>query len=123
MKRFATSKPVCCVISWKQVGLVTLISVRQSPITSSPTSSRPRAREHRADAFGDLAVARRQRLRDALAADREVAADLVALRNARQRERHRLAADHADALVALDDLGQVALRHHRLRAVARSASR
>jgi hypothetical protein len=23
-----TSKPACCVISWKQVGLVTLISVR-----------------------------------------------------------------------------------------------
>ena len=38
----ATSKPVCCWISWKQVGLVTLISVTQSPITSTPARSRPR---------------------------------------------------------------------------------
>ena len=37
-----TSKPVCSVISWKQVGLVTLISVTESPITSSPISSSPR---------------------------------------------------------------------------------
>src|SRR5262249_16918915 len=37
----ATLNPVCCVISWKQVGLVTLISVSQSPITSSPTRSSP----------------------------------------------------------------------------------
>mmetsp|Transcript_21599 Transcript_21599/g.51231 ORF Transcript_21599/g.51231 Transcript_21599/m.51231 type:complete len:524 (-) Transcript_21599:4591-6162(-) len=40
---FATSKPLWSVISWKQVGLVTLISVTCSPITSRPTSSRPRA--------------------------------------------------------------------------------
>jgi hypothetical protein len=38
----ATSKPACAVISWKPVGLVTLISVRQSPMTSRPTRSRPR---------------------------------------------------------------------------------
>lgn len=31
------------MISWKQVGLVTLISVTFSPMTSRPTSSRPRA--------------------------------------------------------------------------------
>ena len=55
--------------------------------------------------FGDLAVARRERLGHALAADGEVAADLAALRNARQRMRHRHAADHEHALVALDDLG------------------
>ena len=34
----ATSNPVCCWISWKQVGLVTLISVTQSPITSTPAA-------------------------------------------------------------------------------------
>ena len=38
-----TSNPVCCVISTKQVGLVTLTSVRQSPMTSNPTTSRPSA--------------------------------------------------------------------------------
>src|SRR5262245_15321582 len=38
----ATSKPLWSVISRKPVGLVTLISVSQSPITSRPTSSRPR---------------------------------------------------------------------------------
>src|SRR6185295_61521 len=37
-----TSNPVWSWISRKQVGLVTLISVTQSPITSRPTSSRPR---------------------------------------------------------------------------------
>src|SRR2546421_4360489 len=37
-----TSKPVWSWISRKQVGLVTLTSVSQSPITSRPTSSRPR---------------------------------------------------------------------------------
>ena len=42
-------------------------------------------RQRRPDRLGDLAVARRQRLRDALAADGEVAADLAALRDARQR--------------------------------------
>ena len=37
----ATSKPVCCSISTRQVGLVTLISVRRSPMTSIPTRKRP----------------------------------------------------------------------------------
>ena len=39
----ATSNPVCSVISTKQVGLVTLTSVRQAPMTSRPTSRRPSA--------------------------------------------------------------------------------
>ncbi len=112
-----TSKPACSVISWKQVGLVTLISVRQSPITSSPTSSRPRAASTGPIAARDLEVARGQRLRHALAAGGQVAADFAALRNARQAERHRLAADHQDALVALRDLGQEALDHDGGRAV------
>src|SRR6185503_11911548 len=38
-----TSNPVWSWISRKQVGLVTLISVTQSPMTSRPTSSRPRS--------------------------------------------------------------------------------
>src|SRR5262249_59376817 len=38
----ATSNPVWSWISRKQVGLVTLTSVSQSPMTSSPTTSRPR---------------------------------------------------------------------------------
>src|SRR5688572_23322881 len=45
-------------------------------------------REDRPDVLRDLAVARGERLGDALAADREVAADLAALRNARERMRH-----------------------------------
>ena len=105
------------MISWKQVGLVTLISVRQSPITSSPTSSRPRSAS-----TGPMASAMRrsllgQRLRHALAAGREVAAHLAALRDARQAVGHGLAADHQDALVALRDLGHEALHHDGLRAV------
>src|SRR5688572_26246090 len=39
----ATSKPVWSWISLKPVGLVTLTSVRKSPITSSPTNSKPLA--------------------------------------------------------------------------------
>src|SRR6478736_602953 len=74
--------------------------------------------ELRPDRFGDLAVARRQRLGDALAADGEVAADLAALRDARQRMRHRHAVDDEDALVAGGDLGEIALRHHGRRTVA-----
>ena len=71
-------------------------------------------RQQRADALGDLAVARRDRLRHALAAGGEVAADLVALRNARQHEGRRLAGDDEHALVAAHDLRQVALHHHRV---------
>src|SRR5262245_32141307 len=41
MNMAATLKPLCSVISWKQVGLVTLTSVNQSPMTSRPTRSRP----------------------------------------------------------------------------------
>src|SRR5205823_5329073 len=39
----ATSKPVCLVISTNPVGLVTLTSVRKSPMTSSPTTNNPSA--------------------------------------------------------------------------------
>ena len=52
---------------------------------SSPTSSSPRAARMGPSVRGDLAVARAQRLRHALAAHGQVAADLAALRNARQR--------------------------------------
>ena len=119
MNIFGTSKPVCSVISWKQVGLVTLISVRLSPITSRPTSSRPRAASIGPMRLGDLAVARRDRLRHALAAGREVAADLAALRDARQRD----AAPASPSMTRMrlspvDDLGHVALHHHGLGAVA-----
>src|SRR5262249_22667825 len=47
-----TSKPLWSWISRKQVGLVTLISVSQSPITSRPTSS-----SRRAASFGPSAAA------------------------------------------------------------------
>src|SRR6185369_8881533 len=50
-----------------------------------------------------------QRPADALAAARQVAAEIVALRHAREHVRHRLAVDHQDALVAVADLGNVAL--------------
>src|SRR6185369_11367067 len=52
----------------------------------------------------------RQRPADALAAASQVAAEIVALRHAREHVRHRLAVDHQDALVAIADLGKVALR-------------
>ena len=39
------------------------------------------------------------------------------MRNARQRKRHRFAADHQHPLVAQDDLGQVTLHHDGLRAI------
>src|SRR5204863_350592 len=42
MNKPATSNPVWSWISRKQVGLVTFTSVIQSPMMSSPTSSRPR---------------------------------------------------------------------------------
>ena len=77
--------------SWKQVGLVTLISVRRSPMTSMPASI-PRGASL-AQRDGDLAVAVAQGLGHALAAGGQVAADLAALRNARQRIGHRLAVD------------------------------
>ena len=49
-----------------------------------------------------------------LAAHRQVATHLAALRNPRQTERHGLAANHQHALVALGDLGQKLLHHHAL---------
>ena len=73
--------------------------------------------QRRPERRGDLAVARRQRPRHAAAAGGEVAARLAGLRDARQREGHRLAGDQQHALVAVDDLGHEALRHHRPRAV------
>ena len=84
-----TSNPVCSVISTKQVGLVTLTSVRKRPMTSRPTTSRPSAHSVGRQRLADLAVARRQRPRDAAAARREVAARLARLGNARQRIRDR----------------------------------
>jgi hypothetical protein len=52
-----------------------------------------------------------QRLRDAAPAGGEVGARLARLGDARERVRHRLAVDQQDALVALRDFRDVALRH------------
>ncbi|MNJ21763.1 hypothetical protein D3C77_161250 [compost metagenome] len=65
----------------------------------------------RADLFGDPAVAVSQRAGFATAAGGQVATGFAAGRNARQAVRHRLAVDHQDALVAVDDRRQVGLDH------------
>ena len=72
-----TSNPVWSWISWKQVGLVTLISVTRLPIMSSPTSSRPRCGQHGRDGFGHGTVLVTQRLRHPFAAGRQVATHLA----------------------------------------------
>ena len=114
----ATSKPDCCGDLLK-AGRARDVDLGEAVADDVEADQQQAARrQRRPDRFGDLAVARRQRLRDALAADGEVAADLAALRDARQRMRHRHAVDDEDPLVAGGDLGEVALRHHRRRAVA-----
>src|SRR6202158_5796677 len=70
-----------------------------------------------ADALGDLAITRGEGPRDAQAAGCEIATRLARLGNAGQNMRNRLAVDQDDALVAVDDLGDEALRHDRSRAV------
>src|SRR5690606_13868346 len=55
---------------------------------------------------GDPAVALAQRPRLAAPTGRQVAPGLASLGNTRQAVGHRLAVDHQDALVAIDDLGQ-----------------
>ncbi len=99
----ATSKPVCCWISTKQVGLVTLIARGQ----------------RRAEGAGDRPVRVGQRLGAGDAAGGQVAARLARLGNARQHIWHGGAADQQDPLVAVADLGDVTLRHDRARAVVR----
>ncbi|MNE17281.1 hypothetical protein D3C80_1102560 [compost metagenome] len=71
----------------------------------------------RADGGGDLAVALGQRAGLATAAGGQVAAGLAGGGNACQAVGHRLAVDHQDALVAVLDRRQVALRHDLLGAV------
>ena len=74
-------------------------------MTSRPDDEQALGPQPRPQRRGDLAVARRERPRDAAAAGGEVAARLARLRDARQRERHRLAGDEQHALVAVGDLG------------------
>src|SRR5690606_4572288 len=69
----------------------------------------PARGERRRERLADLAIARRQRPRDAGAAGGEVAAELAGLRDAREAVRHDFAADQQDALVAFADLGDEAL--------------
>src|SRR3569833_2368477 len=66
---------------------------------------------------GDFAVALRQRLGDAGAPGGQVAAHFARLRDARERERHRFAANDEHPLVALDDVRDIALGHDGARAV------
>jgi hypothetical protein len=96
-----------------------LISVRLSPITSRPTISRPRAHKVGASASAISRVAPHQRARHALAAGREVAARFAGLGDARQAVGYRLAGNQQDALVAMADGRQVALRHDAARAERR----
>jgi hypothetical protein len=107
----ATLKPVWSVISRKQVGLVTLTSVSQSPMTSRPARKMPAVFQHRAEGGSDLGIAGSQGPGDAGAAGREVAARLAGGGDARQAEGHGNAVDDQDALVAVLDFRDVALRH------------
>ena len=83
-----------------------------------PHQQQAARRQHRPQGGGNLAFAFGQRHRHALAAHRQVAANLAALRNARQGKRHRLAANDQHPFVALHDFGQVLLHHQGLRAAA-----
>src|SRR5690606_19504995 len=65
---------------------------------------------------GNGPVAVGQRHGHTFAASGQVAPDLAALGNARQAEGCGLATDHQQSLVAVHDLGQVALHHHAGRA-------
>ncbi len=76
-------------ISRTQVGLVTLISVRRSPMISEPTKIRAFGLQRRADAAGDFPVAFGQRASFA-AAGGQIAAGLATLRNTRRAVRHGL---------------------------------
>src|SRR5438445_838797 len=79
----------------------------------------PLARELRPERVRDFQVSPRERLRDPGAAGREVAARLARLGDARKAMRYGFPPDQQDALVALADLRDVALRHHRLFAAPR----
>src|SRR5690554_422409 len=70
----------------------------------------------RTDLGRDPAVALAERAALAAAAGGQVAAELVALRDARQAVVDRHAVDQQDALVAFADLRQVALRHRQVAA-------
>ena len=63
------------------------------------------------EGFGDFSVAFAQFLRHAAPACRKVAACFAVLRNTRQSIGDDFAADNQDAFVAVDDFGDVALRH------------
>ena len=80
-------------------------------MTSSPARKMPRALAHGAIGFGDLAVARAQRLRTTSAAGGEIAARFARQGNARQRPRHHVAVDQEYPFVAVLDCWQIALRH------------
>ena len=84
-----------------------------------PDQQQPFGDESRAERFCDFAVACRQLACRAGAAHREIAARFALFRDARERVRHRLSADHEHALVAVADLGNEALRHHRAPPVMR----
>ena len=120
----ATSKPVWSWISRKQVGLVTLTSVSQSPITSSPTSSRPRCREPGPSASAISRSRCRQRLRHAARRRRRGCRAIRPASGMRARQYGtELAVDQQHALVAVADLGDEALRHDAARAAVPTSSR
>src|ERR1700712_1960119 len=67
--------------------------------------------------FCDPAIVLGQRLRASQSTRSQVAAHFVALRNPRERIRHRLSADYQNALVAIGNLRDELLRHDAARAV------
>ena len=77
-------------------------------MTSIPTKIRPRSTEGRTDGRADLAIPRGHLGRLGATADMHVRPGLAKRRDAVD-DADRLALDQDDALVALADLGQVAL--------------
>ncbi len=109
--------PVKRPSSWMPVGLVTLTSVRRSPITSRPTKTRPSARRRGATVAHHLALARGELGGDDAAADVDVGAQIVAAGHAEDGA-ERLAVEEEDALVACGDRGEELLHDDEAPALA-----
>ena len=103
-------------ISRMQVGLVTLISVRRSPMMSRPTKMSP-SLSGSGLPRGRWPSPRHSRARLTTAAGRQVATGLTLGRNAGQAVRCRFTVHHQHPLVAILDGGQIGLRHAVLAAV------
>ncbi len=100
------------------VGLVTLTSVSQRPMTFEADEAEPAGEELGREALADLAVARVERGALGAPARRQVAAEVGAARDA-QDGAERLAVEQQDALVAAAALRRPRLGDDRERAAVR----